>query len=431
MVTMLDYISVCSGIEAATVAAKGLPMRPLAFSEIEDFPCTLLQHHYPNIPLHGDFTTMKGTEYGSARLLIGGTPCQDFSIAGQRLGMDAPRGNLAIEYLRLAVRSGVQWILWENVPGILSSWSDGKRAGFESNDFDTFLNLMGECGFGVAWRVLDAQHFGVPQRRRRVFVVGYLGDWRPAAAVLFERDCLQRNITPRRETRQRAASGSAESAGESSGIPYRMTAFGEYADDDTASALKARDYKDATDLIAFNARQDPVPNESVTGALDCYTNTHAICHPINDKATRYKGGGDTRSNDGSANGLGIGNNGDPSPTLDTSSRHAVAFTQNSRDEVRMIGGDGDMVGAIAANHGSKQQNYLYQNMAVRRFTPVECERLMGFEDNYTLVPYKGKLATDGHRYKAIGNSMPVPVMRWIQDRICKVDAIMEDLRGRQ
>ncbi len=172
------YGSVCSGIEAATVAWESLGWRASFFSEIEPFPRAVLEHHYPNVPIHGDFTTIEKGMYEDIDLLVGGTPCQDFSIAGLRSGMDGERGNLTLEFVRLAQRLRPKWIVWENVFGVLSS---GK-----GRDFGSFLGALDELGYGVAWRVLDAKNFGVPQRRRRVFLVGYFGDWRPAAAVLFE-----------------------------------------------------------------------------------------------------------------------------------------------------------------------------------------------------------------------------------------------------
>ena len=181
----------CAGIEAATVAWHPLGWEAAAFSEIEAFPRAVLAHHYPEVPLHGDFTTIGAKEYGSIDLLVGGTPCQSFSIAGLRGGLDDDRGNLALEFLRLAERKRPKWLVWENVPGVLSS--NGGR------DFGSILGGMVELGYGFAYRVLDAQYFGVAQRRRRVFVVGYFGDWRPAAAVLFERHSLQGHSAPSRE----------------------------------------------------------------------------------------------------------------------------------------------------------------------------------------------------------------------------------------
>lgn len=193
----LIYGSVCSGIEAATAAWHPLGWKASFFSEIEKFPRAVLAHHYPHTPLHGDFTTINAGDYGPIDLLVGGTPCQSFSIAGLRGGLGDDRGNLALEYLRLADRLRPRWLVWENVPGVLSS--NGGR------DFGAILGGMVELGYGIAYRVLDAQHFGVPQRRRRVFVVGYSGDWRRAAAVLFERESLRGDSPPRREARKDVA----------------------------------------------------------------------------------------------------------------------------------------------------------------------------------------------------------------------------------
>jgi DNA (cytosine-5)-methyltransferase 1 len=213
----LRYGSVCSGIEAATVAWHPLGWVPVFFSEIDTFPSAVLAHHYgsnmPNedlarngVPNYGDFTQIPASAGGEAGLdlLVGGTPCQSFSIAGLRGGLDDARGNLALEFCRLARRIGPRWVVWENVPGVLSL--DGGRA------FASILGGLADCGYGLAYRVLDAQFvrvdgFGraVPQRRRRVFVVGYLGDWRRAAAVLFERESLSGNPPPRRSTRQDVA----------------------------------------------------------------------------------------------------------------------------------------------------------------------------------------------------------------------------------
>jgi DNA (cytosine-5)-methyltransferase 1 len=408
----MRYGSVCSGIEAATMAWHGLGWEPAFFSDIEKFPVAVLQHHYPDVPVHGDFTTITEDEYGAIDLLVGGTPCQSFSVAGLRGGMDDERGNLALEFIRLAQRKRPQWLVWENVPGVLSS--NGGR------DFGSFLGALAEIGYGFAYRVLDAQYFGVAQRRRRVFVVGYLGDWRRAAAVLFERESLSGNPAPSREEGEKASRNSGERLAVSSGqgwwreagdvaqtlraqesankadtlyvpqpcnevspavttgppfsrtgnerveceaivpVTARMRGFGDYECDGTASALKARDYKDATDLVAY---------------------------PIN---TQLGLRGPDTSNS-SREGLGIGNEGDPAYTLQAAHSHAVA-----------------------------------SNLSVRRLTPTECERLQGFPDGFTQIPWRGKEpenCPDGPRYKALGNSMAVPVMRWIGERIQAVEAI--------
>jgi DNA (cytosine-5)-methyltransferase 1 len=196
----MRYGSVCSGIEAATSAWHSLGWTPQWFSEIEPFPSAVLAHHYPNVPNFGDMTKFKEwklDESTAIDVLVGGTPCQSFSVAGLRKGLDDPRGNLMLTYLAIADKYRPRWLVWENVPGVLSSGG--------GQDFGTFLGALGELGYGFAYRVLDAQYFGVAQRRRRVFVVGCLGDWRAAAAVLFERHSLSGHPAPSREKRQEVA----------------------------------------------------------------------------------------------------------------------------------------------------------------------------------------------------------------------------------
>ena len=418
----MKYGSVCSGVEAATVAWHGLGWEPQWFSEIDKFPSAVLAHHYPNVPNLGDMSKFKEWNDDPIDLLVGGTPCQSFSVAGLRKGLDDPRGNLMLTYVAIAARYKPRWLVWENVPGVLSS--------NRGRDFGTLLAALGQIGYGFAYRVLDAQYFGVAQRRRRVFVVGYLGDWRRAAAVLFERESMSGHPAPSREARQettgytsssfgsyyqgvgtvRAAEGDLGGGSETlvtaqdtvntitasygmGGPDYetkplvygkstnRMRGFGDYIDDETASALKARDYKDATDLIAFPAEM---------------SGTQAASAP------------------------------EMSPTLSVGHTTAVAFQQNTRDEVRYVGGDGKIAGALAASSGMKQTNYLQQSLQVRRLTPIECERLQGFPDNYTRIPWRNKGAEDcpdGPRYKAMGNSMAVPVMRWIGERIKRAETL--------
>ena len=200
----MKYLSVCSGVEAATLAWEPLGWEPVAFSEIESFPCALLAHHYPYVPNWGDMTKFKEWPDAAIDVLVGGTPCQSFSVAGLRKGLDDPRGNLCLTYLAIADRYRPNWLVWENVPGVLSS--------AEGRDFGSFIGGLEQLGYHAAWRVLDAQFVrvdglerAVPQRRRRVFVVGYLGDWRRAAAVLFERESLRWDNPPSRKTGQRIA----------------------------------------------------------------------------------------------------------------------------------------------------------------------------------------------------------------------------------
>jgi DNA (cytosine-5)-methyltransferase 1 len=191
----VKFLSVCSGIEAASVAWQPLGWKAVAFSEIEPFPCAVLAHHYPDTPNWGDMTKFKEWPDVSIDLLCGGTPCQSFSIAGLRKGLDDPRGNLMLTFGAIAAKYRPQWLVWENVSGVLSSNGGA--------DFGAFLGMLGQLGYGFAYRVLDAQYFGVAQRRRRVFVVGCFGDWRSAAAVLFERHSLQGHPAPSRQAGQR------------------------------------------------------------------------------------------------------------------------------------------------------------------------------------------------------------------------------------
>ena len=315
----MKYGSVCSGVEAATVAWHPLGWQPRWFSEIEKFPSAVLAHHYPSTPNLGDMTTFKEWPDDPIDLLVGGTPCQSFSVAGMRKGLDDPRGNLMLTYVAIAARYKPRWLVWENVPGVLSS--NGGR------DFGTFLTALGEVGYGFAYRVLDAQYFGVAQRRRRVFVVGYLGDWRRAAAVLFERDSLSGHPAPSREARKEVA-----------GVTGPLTA---------------------------GMHKGPRGTEAIDS-------NHIIAFPAELSGTQ------------AATSVNI------SPSISVSHTTAIAC----------------------------------KNMP-RRLTPRECERLQGFPDDYTLIQYRGKDAADGPRYKAMGNSMAVPVMQWIGKRIQMVEELTQ------
>lgn len=293
----MRYMSVASGIESASAAWHMLGWQPAVFSEIDDFARSVLTFHYPRVPLHGDFTTIQTEEYGKISLLVGGTPCQDFSVAGLRAGALGARGNLTFQFLRLASREKPDWIVWENVPGVLSI--------DEGRTFGAFLGGLAQLGYGFAYRILDAQYFKLAQQRRRVFVIGYLGDWRRAAAVLFESESLRWSSPPRRETKKKT----------------------------TSSTILCAERRSGENMIA-----------------KCITTNEA----------RFDG--------------------------ETSTLIPIE---------------------------SNLENY-----CVRRLTPKECERLQGFPDDYTNIPWRGKTtAPDARRYKALGNSMAVPVMKWIGQRI--------------
>ena len=408
----MNYLSVCSGIEAATVAWHHMGWKPVGFSEIEKFPSQVLAHHYPQVTNFGDMTKYKEWQIdGTIGLLVGGTPCQSFSVAGLRKGLSDPRGNLALTYVGILDHFRPKWFIWENVPGVLSS--------NQGRDFAAFLTALGIIGYGWSYRVLDAQYFGVAQRRRRVFVVGCLGDWKPAAEVLFESESLRRNTAKSRKT-GKGVTGYVESS------------FGQYREDVVAGTTKASG-----------------------GVLGGGSETF-LAIPIHAQATQFNGGGNGRNNDGKGNGLGIGKPGDPMNTLDTSSRHAVVYENHPSDSrVREMG---DVCQTVTSTWGTGGGNIPFvqevfrksrraqsaddfetwvndgkantintfdvgdirtthavaANMAVRRLTPIECERLQGFPDNYTNIREN---CPDGARYKALGNSMAVPVMRWIGERI--------------
>jgi DNA (cytosine-5)-methyltransferase 1 len=415
----MKYGSVCSGIEAATHAWHPLGWEASFFSEIEDFPRKVLAHHYPNTPLHGDFTTIKENDYEPINLLVGGTPCQSFSVAGLRAGLDDPRGNLMLEFGALAKRLHPKWLVWENVPGVLSS-NGGK-------DFATYLGMLAELGYGFAYRVLDAQHFGVPQRRRRLFVIGCLGDHRSAAAVLFEQYSLQRHTPQGKGTGQEVTDATRTISESSSTVTTnRMVAFGEYVDDDKASAIKQRDYKDATDLIAYNITfcdANGTRKDRVNGGL--YVNETTISNTLTKAgigtnvahAFKVRGGCE-------GGGKGYLGSDNTAFTLSTvqDQQIAVAFSENQQGVVW----EHDTFQSLNRGGGKPGQSYpaIREDMQVRRLMPIECERLQGFRDDFTNIPG----ASDSNRYKALGNSMAVPVMKWIGERIDMVEQMQKELR---
>ncbi len=477
----LRYLSVCSGMEAASVAWHPLGWTPVGFSEIEPFPCAILKHRFPKTPNYGSLTEYQSwpLEPGAIDLLVGGTPCQSFSVAGLRKGLADPRGNLALTFLGLADRLKPKWIVWENVPGVLSS--NGGR------DFGSFVGALGQLGYGWAMRILDAQHFGVPQRRRRVFVVACLGDWRAAAEVLSLREGLRGYL----EAGGKKRKGVAADAG--SGVEAGCWWDGGQVSQTLDAVLqKGQTMPDKNrfpavlqpiviDRAAFNqgenAQYEPHIAESEVMDSLVARGPHAVGQPIPfRKSKRACSTTDNETwvpaeNSNTLNNFDLG---------DTRTTHAVvgpiAWTQNQRDEVRILG---DTAAALALP-GTHQTNYIaqpqvYENhaqdsrvngpldvaptvaaiaptltasndpsrspqssevtqqvsavhsvtMAVRRLTPRECERLQGFPDDWSQIPWKGKPADqcpDGPRYKACGNSMAVPVMRWIGERIAAVES---------
>ena len=336
----MRYVSLFSGIEAASVAWEGLGWEPVAFSEIDPFPSTVLAHRYPDVPNLGDITQIKWKRFrGKVDLVVGGSPCQSFSIAGKREGLDGASG-LMWEYIRAIREIRPRWLLWENVPGALSS-SRGE-------DFRCLLDSLGNLGYGLAWRVLDAQFFGLAQRRKRLFVVGCLGG-RPPVEVLFEPESLSGDFETGREERARIAARSGGGA-KAAGAQHQR---GEL-------------------------RMDGVDGQTVGAVL----------------ATR--------------SGKQL---------------QAVVESQNDRTVGALCARDFKGVGNEYVSEGKLVVDR--PSCMIRRLTSTECERLQGFPDGWTKVPYRGKPADecpDGPRYKALGNSMAVPVMRWIGARIALAES---------
>ena len=430
----MRYLSVCSGIEAATVAWHPLGWTAAAYSEIEKFPSQVLAHHYPKTPNVGDMTKFKEWNIGSIDLLVGGTPCQSFSVAGLRKGLDDPRGNLMLTYLAIADQYRPRWLVWENVPGVLSS-NGGK-------DFGVFLGALGELGYGFAYRILDAQYFGVAQRRRRVFVVGYLGDWRAAAAVLFERHSLSGDSAPSREKRKEAASGITHGLGDGGECARALTASNSATGrlDPHESTYVSQPIPFDTTQITSKANYSKPESGDPCHPLAAGAHPPAIARPIpfgvsekpdvghclrfgaskadKHESTTYVAQPISFSGQMSYPQTDIG----MTQTLQAKNPMAVVqpvYELHSQDSrVRELN---EVCTTVSATYGTGGGNIpitLMQAMAVRRLTPVECERLQGFPDNYTNIPWrKAAESPDGPRYKALGNSWAVPVVAWIGQRI--------------
>ena len=464
----MKYASVCSGVEAASLAWMPLGWEAVWFSEIEPFPCAVLKERFPNVPNLGDMTKIEGEKYrGTVDLLVGGTPCQGFSVAGKQGGLDDPRSALCLAYCRLLETMRPRWFVWENVPGVFST-NGGE-------DFREFLRKIDEIGYSCAWRVLDAQYVrvdgfprAVPQRRRRVFLVGYLGDWRYPASVLFEPGCLPGDTPPRRVKGEGVARSLTASTGGSSGKEQQHTFIsgdgrplnaievmatgqanaetatdhcvnltcnheapivcahetgpGYWQDGDIAGTLRAEgenrpsrpsnivsQYGDVAGALTARHDSSPCADRGMNVVYENHAQDSRVkpcgecCPQINAKAGTSGGnlplvhecypingmviGNGVRVND--QHPTGIGTDGDPIPTITKAHHHAVAMRH-----------------------------------VVRRLLPIETERLMGFPDNWTRIPWRGKPeeeCPDAPRYKACGNSMCVNVMRWIGMRIEHVE----------
>lgn len=408
----MRFGSVCSGIEAASVAWGSLGWEASWFAEIEPFPSAVLAHHYPHVPNLGDMTTIArrvlSGEVEAPDLLCGGTPCQAFSVAGLRKSLDDDRGNLTLKFVELAdaidhvrVRAGLDPadIVWENVPGVLST---------KDNAFGCFLaGLAGEdeplqppgekwanagCVYGpkraIAWRTLDAQYFGLAQRRRRVFVVASARNGFDPATVLFEWDGVRRDTPPSRQ------------AGKDSAICPTLRAGGNSTGGDRPPGTDV-DTADSLQVVTHSLRGEGFDaSEDGTGRG---TPLVPVAFPANLSGTQHA----------SAENL--------APSMGAKNPTAVAF-QSSQSGVRI----GDTHATLDANNGPRRHNGALIGMQVRRLTPTECERLQGFPDDYTAIPWRNKPASecpDGPRYKALGNSWATHVVSWLGRRLAKAKGL--------
>lgn len=557
----MRYLSLFSGIEAATVAWKPLGWEPVAFCEVDPFPSAVLAHHYPDIPNLGDITKVDWDkfkeEYGEIDIIIGGSPCQSFSVAGNRKGLQG-ESKLMFEYVRAIREVMPRYFIWENVPGALSSGPKGQKG----SDFGCLLRELANIGrsvggkrerYGLAWRVLDASLFGVPQRRRRVFLVGCLGT-DSAAEILFEPDSLRGDNPSSKQKREELARAVGRGVACEGGTKGRVKSEQPIVADGVTNAIP---------LDTRNVFRDGGKNDGTglgVGEVDepAFTLTTAHSHAVSycegfkyhqgakagglgnqpeqsptltadyhNPAVCIQGSMIGRKDKNGPNGDGI--NVEQSFTLNCTDRHAVSYKVNADEEARPCGGDGRIAGTLTANSSFNRQNIIVDQAAcfaqntrnevrlqngdgeitgpvcasvgckgqgvpfvmasrqanaeitkdmsptllsaherpilccstqrancsiysdgsaptllaaagtsgnnqpyicepsepeyvIRRLMPIECERLQGFPDNYTDIPWKGKEhAPDGKRYKAIGNSFAVPVVRWLGERLQEVN----------
>ena len=452
----MRFLSVCSGIEAASVAWNPLGWKAVAFSEIEPFPCAVLAHHYPDTPNWGDMTKYKEWPDVPIDLLCGGTPCQSFSVAGLRKGLDDPRGNLMLTFGAIAAKYRPKWLVWENVPGVLSS--------NKGRDFGAFLGMLGQLGYGFAYRVLDAQFFGVPQRRRRVFVVGCLGNWRAAAAVLFERQSLSGHPAPSRKARKGVAptlsarpsgggglgtdfdcdggliAGTLQASGRAAGSATQQDAHSGMllarcltrgsgggqrydAESETLIAhtlLGKHNSSHAADQDTyvthslrgegFDASEDGTGRGTPLIALPFDTTQITSpengsnpqpgdpCHPLAAGAHAPAIAFDCKSSGQNGFGVGIEVAGTQRAMAHSNSHsnggghQAVAF-QSSQSGVRID----DVHATLDSNNGPRRHNGALLGMQVRRLTPEECEALQAYPRGYTRIPgWNGWRAMDAN-----------------------------------
>lgn len=485
----MRYASVCSGVEAASLAWMPLGWEAVFFAEIEPFPSAVLKERFPDVPNLGDMTEIKGEKYhGTVDLLVGGTPCQSFSVAGKQAGLRGVSG-LALTYCELLASMRPRWFVWENVPGVFST-NGGE-------DFKTLLRTFDEIGYSVAWRVLDAQFVrvdgfprAVPQRRRRVFVVGHLGgDWRYPASVLFEPDCLPGDTPPRRVKGAGVARSLTASTGGASGKEQQHTFISGdgrplnaiYRAGDMAKAGTGGCNLPLVQAVAIaeniigrkennggngtGAQVELAYTQNATGVMGVCNTTQGenqnadaekaravkILRLLRDEIGEKAFCEWTLGRLGSFQAEKV-----LQPNLHGESVRREAGEEKTRlDDSALSCAKNNAKNALRClweqfqlGHPSQGQELAQQFTAelnlrlsqlpheiasvatVRRLLPIETERLMGFPDNHTRIPWRGKSAEDcpdSPRYKACGNSMCVNVMRWIGMRIENVERRMKGI----
>ena len=488
----LRYGSVCSGTEAFGRAWHRLGFVPVFHAEIAKHPAAVLAHHYPTVPNHGDFTQIPADESNRVDLLCGGTPCQDFSLAGLRAGVAGDKGNLTLEFLRLVQRLGPRWVVWENVPGTFSSishpapapvppppplglGSDGWEVetadeydAAEQHAFEQFLSGLSELGYGVAYRVLDAQHAGVPQRRRRIVLVGYSGIvGRPAhaatlserggfssvsAAVLFESHSLRGHTPPGREAGQAVAGALTASLGRCGGQQVEPAMGGHLQVVGTLPAGYSKNGSPDVDagLYVYQCHGNSVGElgtlRTGQGVQNGVPFTAVEVSPTLEATMgRSRGAGtpigmltvaapiaapvafDTAQITSAANRSNP-QPGDPCHTLSAHGHPPAIFSYNKSSAMSMNVSE-EVADTLRAAHSSEPA--VFHQWAVRRLTPRECERLMGWPDDWTRwgVDAKGRAyeVPAGPRYEMCGNGWALPDFVWLGERIMLVEGLLAEM----
>ena len=401
----MRFLSVCSGIEAASVAWEPLGFKAVAFAEIDPFPCAVLKERFPDVPNLGDMTKINKENFNERfDLLVGGTPCQGFSVAGTRKGLDDDRSFLALEYIRLLSEYRPQWFVWENVPGAFTTNGGG--------DLKLFFREITEIGYGLSWRILDARFFRSAQRRRRLFAVGYFRDWRPSAAVLFERPRLPGDFKESGKIADPVTSGIEKDFGKAIRIQH-----GTLTQSDICPTLTAHISK-GVDVCVYDWHRQtgemrPQLKTCCTATANWGTGGNNM--PLVKTYATESYSKISASETGATLKACGGMYGGGSENYVT----AINLERNFKDGFSGLGGNKAYTLTTKHNHG-------VIDGFIRKLTPIECERLQNFPDNWTDIPYRGKEhAPHSLRYKALGNSMNVNVMRWIGERIKAVNGILE------